>query len=236
MLQRMPRSLSLAVAAPAVALLLGLSPAGVQPGFDAYDVLLAERAGRVLMVVSDDPEPVEEVAEPYAFARVGGTELLTPTPLPLLVGFHQASGRAPVALEPVGERITPDDLDAAATGTYAILPSRGRGTSPTSAVDIVVPPDEQVLAPVTGKVVSVSRYTLYASMTDIVIVIAPDDAPGMLVKVLHVDEAEVAVGDPVVAGRTPIAARGRALPFSSQVDRIVGERLPHVHIEVIRGG
>lgn len=174
------------------------------------------------------------------FAEIGGTQLYTPSPAPLIVGFHQANGPTPLALTPVGEHVE-DHFEAVgawdgvgSTG-YTLLPTRVRGSAPTSAVDIVVAPDEPVLSVVTGTVVDASTYSLYGNTRDVIIAIKPDSEPSLLVKILHVDDARVTAGDRVVAGETVVSSSGRTLPFGSQVDRFIGERLPHVHIEVVRG-
>jgi biotin carboxyl carrier protein len=207
-----------------------------QSGDPTAPVRHAQHPGELLSLLDPGWSEQHETPEPHAFARIGELDLLTPTARPLLVGFHEAGGPSPLPLEPLGERRAPEEAIGRLDVSHAILGSRGRGTSPTSAVDIVVRPGEEVLSPVTGTVASVSRYVLYGSATDVIVVLRPDDAPDLLVKVLHVEGVVVSPGDKVAAGETVVAGSGRILPFSSQVDRIVGERLPHVHIEVVRAG
>jgi murein DD-endopeptidase MepM/ murein hydrolase activator NlpD len=97
-----------------------------------------------------------------------------------------------------------------------------------------VQPGTQVRSPVTGTVVRGGSYTLYCDHVDEFLVVEPDAAPGWEVKVLHVVGLQVAVGDRVEAGVTPVAASARELPFESQVDRITGTPAwPHVHVEVV---
>jgi multidrug resistance efflux pump len=49
----------------------------------------------------------------------------------------------------------------------------------------------------------------------------------------HVAGVSVREGDTVVAGETVIAETARRVPVRNQIDRILGRRLPHVHLEVI---
>jgi murein DD-endopeptidase MepM/ murein hydrolase activator NlpD len=224
-----------AAAIPAAAVMLAASTGPPGTDLDTYDLRFAERASQIVMFFEADEEETAPDPTPHTFATVEGAELVTPSAVPLLVGFHQAAGPSPLPLEPVGDNVSAEDAIAGDGEVYAVLPSRGRGTHPASAVDIVVPPGTEILAPVSGTVAAVSRYQLYGGTSDVVVVIGPDDAEGLLVKVLHVKGVAVAQGDTVVAGESVIAAEGRPLPFASQVDRFVGERLPHVHIEVVRG-
>lgn len=177
-----------------------------------------------------DPDGVVTVDdEPQVLGTVRDVELVSPSPLALLAGFHQATGGGT-------EPLTPAEAGADDPTPVDVLASRGRGTHPTSAVDIAVPEDEPVLATVDGEVRAVSTYQLYGTTSDLIVVIVPDDAPEIEVNVLHLEDAQVEAGDRVVAGETVIASRARVLPFPSQVDGVIGEKLPHVHIEVIARG
>ncbi len=153
------------------------------------------------------------------FATVGAVALLPPSHHVRLVGFHQAaSGRA-------------DELAPTARPGMRTLPSRGRGTGRHTAADVAVAPGTTVVAPVTGRVVTVEHYALYGRYDDLRLTIVPSSDPGRVVTVLHVVGARVAVGDEVVAGETPIAAEAHQLPFTSQIDEWAGHG-PHVHVEL----
>lgn len=157
-----------------------------------------------------------------AFARVGDVELVSPSPAIRLVGFHESAGGT-VPLQPV------QDVQPMMT-----LPSRARGTHPRSAVDIAMPVGADVAAVATGTVTAVNPYALYGSTKDYIVEIAPSEDPSLRVKMLHVAEVSVAVGDEVVAGETKVAGSARLLPFGSQIDRHTGQRTPHLHVEVTR--
>jgi murein DD-endopeptidase MepM/ murein hydrolase activator NlpD len=168
-----------------------------------------------------DAEPVD--VRPEVFAQVEGLELRLPSPDVITHGFHQALSRASLAMEAVGDE-------------QHLLPSRGRGTPATSAVDIVLVDDDPVRSPVTGTVERTERFHVYGEHPDRRIVIAPDDAPELRVVVLHVTGVEVAPGDRVEAGDTVLAAGARRFPFRSQVDDVTApDAWPHVHLEVRRG-
>lgn len=156
---------------------------------------------------------------PYVFATVGGLEFVTPSPRPVLVGFHQAAGGT-VAFTPVAGQV---------------LATRGRGTSPTSAVDVALEPGDPVLAVVTGTVTEVAPYALYGRHDDVLVTIVPDERPDLRVRLLHIDDVRVTPGQHVTAGRDPIAGTARPLPVNNQVDRYTGRSLPHLHVEVVSG-
>lgn len=152
-------------------------------------------------------------------ATVSGVPVHLPTSHAIYVGYHQASYRS---VRPMRRHIG------------VLLPPRGRGTHRTGAVDVSVRRNTPVYAPVTGKVVEVKRYRLYGRTTDYRIRIVPDANRRMLTTVLHVESPTVRVGQRVKGGWTRIAKRARPLPFTSQIDRAVGRRYPHVHVETRR--
>lgn len=150
-------------------------------------------------------------------ATVDGVELAAPARDVAAVGFHEGGSR--------GLPMTPVD-------DHVVMPSRGRGTSPTSAVDIAVGADRTVTAPVSGTVTAANAYSLYGGIRDKLVYIAPDDGD-VTVQMNHLVDVKVEVGDRVEVGE-PIAT-ARQLPVSSQVDRYHnGPAGPHVHMDVTR--
>jgi hypothetical protein len=115
------------------------------------------------------------------------------------------------------------------------MEDRERDTGAAGAADIVVDPDPEIRAPVTGRVKRAGAYVLYCKHSDDDVVIEPDDHPGWEVKILHIDGVRVGAGNRVVAGRTVLAPRPTRLPFASQVDeaRTAEPAWPHVHVEVV---
>jgi hypothetical protein len=147
-----------------------------------------------------------------------------PSPRVERIGFHQSNNE--------GAR----RIEALATGIPATpMETRDRLSDPQSAADVVVDPESEIRAPVSGVVVSSGSYDLYCGLFDYFINIEPDDHPGWRVKVLHITGLNVGNGDRVVQGETVIAPNARQLPFASQVDelRVVDPAWPHVHIEVV---
>jgi len=155
------------------------------------------------------------------------------------IGFHESGAGHAVSLHPMGiPRVNANlpRLNPAPVGEgfeYVVLASRGRRNGPTSAVDISLPPNSTVHAPVTGTVVQANAYLLYGRVPDNVVHIVPDSRPDLVVVLMHVNGVLTTPGAHVVADETPVAKTARLLPFSSQIDRYVG-RLPHVHMEVRR--
>lgn len=156
-------------------------------------------------------------ADAPLMATTRGVRVYQPTPRPLAVGFHQAASSRTAAMN-------------ATTGFK--LPSRGRGTAGTSAVDVAMDRGDAVRAPVSGRVVEVRRYSLYGKTPDYKIRIVPDQNPGMLATVLHVVNPRVRVGQHVTGGESILADEARLLPFWSQIDATTGGGRGHVHIEL----
>lgn len=194
---------------------------------------------------SNDPAPSPE-ARTAAVARHGTVELVVPSRYALLVGFHEG-GSAALELDVVGavaadhaaagvRTIAPDDRDSDAA-TVIVLPGRHRGTAPTTAMDVVVPPDRPIVSPLDGTVTAVEDYLLYDRHGDVRVVVSPHADDTVQAVILHLEDVLVAVGDEVRAGETIIAERARVLPEPSQIDtytrRSVSEPAPpHVHLEL----
>jgi hypothetical protein len=172
------------------------------------------------------PPPQRVVAEqawtPYA--TVGGVTLRHPSSRVERVGFHQANHDGAREMEVLPTAVAP-----------VVLDDRERNTGRHSASDLVVDPEVELRAPVSGVVKRAGTYVLYCKYSDDFLVIEPDDHPGWEVKLLHIDGVMVRAGDRVVAGETVVAPRPTQLPFESQVDevRTVDPAWPHVHIEVV---
>lgn len=117
----------------------------------------------------------------------------------------------------------------------ATLETRERGTGSRTAADVVADPSVEIRSPVSGTVKRGGSYILYCDHRDYYVVIAPDAAPDWEVKVLHMVDLVVAVGQRVEAGATVLSSGPRPLPFESQVDELtrVAPAWPHVHIEVV---
>jgi len=139
------------------------------------------------------------------------------------VGFHQSNDEGSQELEAL------PGVDATR------LEDRGRNTAPQGSADVVVDPDSEIRAPVSGTVVSSGSYVLYCNNYDYFLNIEPDDHPGWKVRMLHLTGLDVGNGDRVEVGVTVVAPHARQLPFASQVDdiRTADPAWPHVHMEVV---
>ncbi len=157
------------------------------------------------------------------FASVEGVVLLHPSARVELIGFHESNHDGARHLDVLPTAAAP-----------VVLETRNRGTGERSAADVVVDPEVEVRAPVTGRVLRAGTYVLYCDYRDDFAVIEPDARPGWEVKVLHIDGVMVRAGERVEAGVTVLAPRPTPLPFESQVDELTAEpSWPHVHIEVV---
>ena len=170
--------------------------------------------------------PVRTVIEQdwAPFATVGGVTLVHPSRRVERIGFHQSNNDGAQAMTALTTTANP-----------VVLEDRERDTVPAGAADVVVDPDLELRAPVTGTVIRGGGYTLYCDHSDEFLVFEPDEHPGWEVKMLHIHGLHVSRGDHVVAGETVIADGARILPFESQVDelRTVDPAWPHTHIEVV---
>lgn len=193
------------------------------------------------LAAADAPaEPPDE--GPARFATIEGLELRLPSSAVLLVGFHEASQTAALALRPAGvlkdnantTRFDPPP-DHADGPAYVVMSSRGRVPAATSAVDVLLRDDDPVLSPVSGTVVDVRPYHLYGRHPDHRIEIVPDGRPDLRLVLIHVRDVEVVAGDTVRAGVTVLAGSANRFSFGSHIDRYTDpDRWPHVHIEVKR--
>jgi len=158
------------------------------------------------------------------FATVGGVTLSHPSSRVERVAFHQSNQDGARQLTALPSAVAPLTLE-----------DRQRDTGARGAADVVVDPDVEIRAPVTGRVKRAGGYVLYCDHSDDYVVIEPDGHPGWEVKILHISGVKVRAGDRVVAGQTVIAPRPTQLPFESQVDevRTADPAWPHVHIEVV---
>jgi len=189
-------------------------------------------------------ESAEETSPLYeSFATVGTSSLGLALPARrgsvVGVGFHQAQSREAIAMVPAPECY---DREATATVRNAvmgaeqpvlfIMESRGRGSAPTSATDIALAPNSEVLSPVNGVVTVVKTYDLYRKITDYHVEIQPDGYPDLRVAIIHIDDVRVGVGQRLEKGETVIGVL-RPLPeINSQINRYLPELTDHVHMQV----
>ncbi len=163
----------------------------------------------------------EQAWVPYAVA--GPVTLHHPSDHVEAIGFHQS-----------GHDGAQHQSSVPGSARWFVQEDRGRDTDPQGAADIVVEPDREIRAPVTGTVIRAGTYTLYCDKVDQYAVIEPDARPGWEVKVFHVEGLALSSGQRVEAGVTRLAARARVLPFASTVnDDTALPAWPHVHVEVV---
>ena len=156
------------------------------------------------------------------FATAGGVVLRHPAARVERIGFHESTLDGAQQLEAL-ETSAPT----------LVLEGRARDTTARGAADVMVDPEAEIRAPVTGTVRFAGTYVLYCDYSDDFLVIEPDDHPGWEVKMLHIDRVRVQPGARVEAGVTVVAPRATRLPFASQVeDGSYRPAWPHVHVEI----
>ena len=172
---------------------------------------------------------------PY-FASYRSLRLALPVPPESvsLLAFHQASGDRALHLESLvpdtdmtalAARVQDGDYPTSAqlaeesgpypndgyvatvwAGEALRLWRSNRSGPPDTAVDVGAEPGSEVRAPVSGTVIAVRSYLLYGRWEDYEIHIRPEGWPEVDVVLIHIADPQVAEGDWVVAGVTPIAA------------------------------
>ena len=156
------------------------------------------------------------------FATAGGVVLRHPAARVERIGFHESTLDGAQQLETLPT-----------SAPTLVLQGRARDTRARGAADVMVDPDAEIRAPVTGTVRYAGTYVLYCKYSDDFLVIEPDDHPGWEVKMLHIDGVRVRPGARVQAGVTVVAPRATRLPFESQIeDSSYRPAWPHVHVEI----
>ena len=173
-----------AAAAPSATATSTSTPEEDPVGFDEGGTSPTATAAPSPTTTAPSPAPSVE-AHPVTMTW-DGIDLRVPSAGTELVGFHQSNND--------GAR----DLDAVSSSPVptVVLESRERGTGRRSAADVVVDPDDELRAPVTGTVVRAGTYTLYCDTLDDFAVIEPEGRPGIEVKMLHIDGVQVQAGRP----------------------------------------
>ena len=223
-----------------IAMMLCLMPAG-SAGAVAGSEPKMPISGPRTPADSSSPDAVGELAiNDIPFARAGGVRLMWPAKHVVAFAFHESLAKEAFRQKPRGRpgridhsRFVPPRQTRGPK--YLVMASRARGTHPASAVDIPLSRREPVLAPVTGRVISVTKYRLYCKSEDIRVILRPVGSRRNVV-IFHLDKLRVSKGDSVVAGQSRLG-KARVFPNSSaQYDSYIGGDHPHVHIEVGRRG
>jgi hypothetical protein len=156
------------------------------------------------------------------FATAGGVVLRHPAARVERIGFHESTLDGAQQLQTLPT-----------SAPTLVLEARARDTTARGAADVMVDPDAEIRAPVTGTVRFAGTYVLYCQYSDDYLIIEPDDHPGWEVKMLHIDGVRVRPGARVQAGVTVVAPHATRLPFESQVEEgSYRPAWPHVHIEI----
>jgi murein DD-endopeptidase MepM/ murein hydrolase activator NlpD len=110
---------------------------------------------------------------------------------------------------------------------------RARPGKPDSAADVGAAPGSTVYSPVDGTVVRIRPYKLYGRVDDFEIHIQPTGHPELDLVMIHVDELQVAKGDAVSAGVTPLAVvRKISDQIHTQLADYVTEGGNHAHFQI----
>lgn len=153
------------------------------------------------------------------------------------IGYHQAYNPRAAALESrltVTENATRASISRmsrAGRPRVFQMASRGRGSAPTSSVDVAVKEGTPVKSPVSGKVAAVEPYLLYGRYDDVRIDLLPKGNSRIKISIVHLDRPAITVGQRVEAGVTVLAVP-RRLPVNSQIDQYLGQITDHIHLQI----
>jgi len=178
-----------------------------------------------------------------AFARVAGTDLILyePTGSDVIegIGYHQAYNRKSLSLQPLGNYYQDADNTKAQVKAKLskihpvsfVMATRGRGSSPTSSVDISLAAGTVIKSPVDGYIADIVPYKLYGRYNDYRIEIIAKGYPRFKIAIVHVDNLTVTKGERVFKGSTKLASV-RPLRFGSQINDYLTTPRDHIHIQI----
>lgn len=175
-------------------------------------------------------------------AKVEGRDLMLYLPSPVEnvygIGFHQAYNKRSYSFRPVinfleGEpaKELVDNRALAGSPISFVMSTRGRGTSPTSSVDVSLQEGSEVLSPVDGVIVDVVPYKLYGRIDDFRIEIKADGYEDFKIVIAHVTDVIIGKGRRVEKSRTKLATV-RSLGINSQINEYIKSTDDHVHIQI----
>ena len=230
-----------AAAAAAVGERRAVPVAGAEERATATPTEELTTAGSAVAVAPSPAVPTDEAPPPVdlpVLARARDLVVHVPARDPVVVSYHEASLPGALPVTPLGELTHNDNPTRALVSEehaeglpFHVQVSRGRANGPTSAVDVVLRPGEEVLAPVAGTVTEVRPYQLYGTHDDVRLELRPDDSD-LLVVLIHVEDVQVEAGDRVAVGDV-LAGGARRFPFGAVVDtQTAPDRHGHVHMEV----
>jgi hypothetical protein len=128
-----------------------------------------------------------------------------------------------------GQRV----IDSTWKGSVIRIWRSGRPGKPDTAADVGAVEYTPVISPVTGTVTLVKPYRLYGRIPDFEIHIKPDAMPAADMVIIHVQDLEIADGDRVTGGITPIAhVRSLHDDVNHQLAEYTGDPGDHTHIQL----
>ncbi len=145
------------------------------------------------------PEHINNGIALFAFTEVAdtGLKLYLPTSLDAVegIGYHQAFNVKALSLKPVGDYFqdTPNlkaEIRARQNNIQPvsfIMASRGRGSSPTSSVDISLAAGTIIRSPVDGVIADIVPYLLYGRYNDYRLEIQAKGYPMFKIAIVHID-------------------------------------------------
>jgi hypothetical protein len=184
--------------------------------------------------------------EDEVVAHVEGIDVVLPVAreATTAVAFHPVDNADSVPFSPHGERLSGGSLgqrlaDIFAGGgglQYYLMAGSGPDNSASTAgLDVGAVPGSPILSPVDGKVTAIKKYRILGRYDDVEIDIQFSGDPSLLLVVTHVARAEVAIGDVVARGESPLGdVRGFPAGLDQALSRYTSDTGDHVQLVVLR--
>jgi murein DD-endopeptidase MepM/ murein hydrolase activator NlpD len=177
-------------------------------------------------------------------AKVEDFDVLLPvaTDATTAVAYHPVDNSKTVAFSPAGDRLGGGNLgqklaDIFAGGggiQYYLMGGHGNSSS-TAGLDVGAVPGSPVIAPVSGKVTAIKKYSILGRYGDVEIDIRLASDPSLLMEVTHIVSPKVQIGDVVASGEQVLGAvRGFPAGLDQGLSRYTSDTGDHVQLVVLR--
>ncbi len=120
------------------------------------------------------------------------------------IGFHPSADDGAVVLAPIGQQANGSSMASLPQGGPPYVMMSGGEDAAIKAMDVGAPAGTNVYAPVDGVITGIKSYQAGGQCPDIEISIQPQSQPMLTVALSHIDNPQVALGQPIRAGTTRI--------------------------------
>ncbi len=178
-------------------------------------------------------------------ARLENIPLLLPVPLgaTTAIAFQPVDQEHTVAFAPAGGQARLSAASSTSSGNawngglhYYTMGGDGTDVSaPTAGLDVGAVPGAAVYAPVDGQVVAVTTYKLLGRYPDTEIDLQLAQDSSVILMITHIENAQVSIGDSVIAGVTTLGSvRGFPPQLDQPLRQFTTDNGDHVQLVAVR--